>query len=315
MRRYVTRRLLETVFLLLLVSLFTFALITNAPGGPAILLDPNMSPEAAEHMKKLLGLDQPFHVQYWRWLMETLQGNLGTSYSVRMSVSEMISLQLPNTLILSAVALIVSVLLSIPLGILSATRRNSWIDVGTTFISFFGLSVPVFWYGLMLVIIFAVKLPWLPAGGMYSDTGNKELLDLAKHLVLPVTVLATANMAQLVRYTRSSMLSVLHEDYVRTAKAKGVTPTKVVYKHALRNALIPIVTVVGLLLPRLVGGAAITETVFAWPGMGQMAVRAAFDRDYPVIMGVTLIISMVVISANLLVDILYIYIDPRIRYS
>lgn len=316
MKRYLLRRALETAVLLLLVSLATFVLIHGAPGGPAMLLDPNMSPEEAENAKKIMGLDQPFHIQYWRWLSGILLGNMGTSFSVRLPVAEMIMQQLPNTLLLSTVALGVSVLLSIPAGIVSAVRRNSWIDHVVTFTSFFGLSVPVFWYGLMLVILFAVKLPWLPAGGMQSDgAGGGTFLDVAKHMVLPVIVLATTNMAQLVRYTRSSMISVLNEDYIRTARAKGISPRLVVYKHALRNALIPIVTVTGLLIPRLVGGAAITETVFSWPGMGQMAVRAAFERDYPVIMGVTLMISIVVIAGNLLVDLLYGYIDPRIRYE
>jgi peptide/nickel transport system permease protein len=314
MKKYLVRRLLDTGFLLLLVSLVTFTLIMNAPGGPAMLLDPNMTPDESARMKALMGLDDPFFVQYGRWLFSTLSGNLGTSYSVRMSVAEMIWKQLPNTLILSTVALTASVLISVPLGIVSATRRNTWVDTVVTFFSFFGLSVPVFWFGLMLVIVFAVRLPWLPAGGMYGNEGG-GLLDLARHLVLPVIVLGAANMAQLVRYTRSSMISVLHEDYVRTAKAKGLSQARVIYKHALRNAMIPIVTVVGLLIPRLVGGAAITETVFSWPGMGQMAVRSAFERDYPVIMGVTLVLSMVVIAANLLVDFLYVYIDPRIRYD
>lgn len=315
MKRYLVRRILETGVLLLLVSLVTYLLVTQAPGGPAILLDPNMSPEEAERMKRLMGLDQPFIIQWGRWVLATLQGNLGTSYSVRLPVAEMIAQQLPNTLLLSVVALGVSVLISIPVGIVSATRRYSLTDHIVTFVSFFGLSLPAFWFGLMLIILFAVNLRWLPAGGMMSDNGGGGILDVAKHLILPTTVLAASNMAQLVRYTRSSMLSVLHEDYVRTAKAKGVAPRLVIYKHALRNAMIPVVTVIGLLTPRLVGGAAITETVFAWPGMGQMAVRAAFERDYPVIMGVTLVISTVVIAANFVVDMLYVYIDPRIRFD
>jgi peptide/nickel transport system permease protein len=313
-KKYLFRRFGETAILLLLVSLATFALVTLAPGGPSMLLDPNMSPEEATRMRQLMGLDQPFFVQYWRWLLATIQGDLGTSFSVRLPVTRLIAQQLPNTLLLSAVALVASVLISIPAGVISATRRNSAVDQSLTFVSFFGLSVPVFWYGLMLVIIFSIKLPWLPAGGMRSDTGG-GFLDVARHMVLPVIVLATANMAQLVRYTRSSMLSVLHEDYVRTARSKGSPERMVIYKHALRNALIPVVTVIGLLIPRLVGGAAITETVFSWPGMGQMAVRAAFERDYPVIMGVTLVISTVVIAGNLIIDMLYVYIDPRIRYT
>lgn len=316
MGRYIAGRLAQTVILMLVVTVFTFVLITQAPGGPAILLDPNMTPEQSEQLRQQLGLDEPVYVQYWRWLNEVVRGNFGTSYSVGQPVWNLIKSNLPNTLLLSATALLLSIALAIPAGIISASKRYSAIDHSVTFASFFGISIPVFWYGLILILIFSIKLGWLPSGGMRDLTGESSgPLDVAKHLVLPAIVLATANIAQLARYTRSSMVSVLSEDYIRTARSKGLTERLVLFRHALRNSLIPIITATGLLIPRLVGGAAVTETVFAWPGMGALAVRSAFARDYPTIMGITLVISAVVILTTLVVDIIYVYIDPRIRYD
>lgn len=316
MGRYVVGRLIQTVILVLVVTMLTFLLVTQAPGGPAILLDPNMTPEQAARMREQLGLDDPVYVQYWRWINEVATGNLGTSYSVGQPVMDLIRSNLPNTLLLSATALALSILFAIPAGVISAARRNSPVDHLVTFTSFFGISVPVFWYGLILILIFSIKLEWLPSGGMRDLTApSSGPLDVIKHLILPGIVLATANVAQLARYTRSAMVSVLTEDYIRTARSKGLSERMVLYRHALRNALIPVVTATGLLIPRLVGGAAVTETVFAWPGMGALAVRSAFARDYPTIMGITLVISLIVILTTLVVDLLYVYIDPRIRYD
>lgn len=315
MGRYVVGRLAQTVVLMVVVTLLTFLLITQAPGGPAILLDPNMTPEQTAQLREALGLDQPFYIQYWRWLGQIVQGNFGTSYSVGQPVLDLIKSNLPNTLLLSATALILSVLLAIPAGIISAARRYSAIDHSVTFASFFGISVPVFWYGLILILIFSINLSWLPSGGMRDLEGQSGMIDVIKHLIMPAIVLATANIAQLARYTRSAMVSVLNEDYIRTARSKGLREQIVLYRHALRNALIPVITATGLLIPRLVGGAAVTETVFAWPGMGALAVRSAFARDYPTIMGITLVVSLVVILTTLIVDILYVYADPRIRFD
>lgn len=316
MGRYILGRLIQTAILVLVVTLLTFLLVTQAPGGPAILLDPNMTPEQAAQMREQLGLDDPFYVQYWRWLGEVSRGNLGTSYSVGQPVLDLIKSNLPNTLLLSSTALALSILFAIPAGIISASRRNSAVDHSVTFASFFGISVPVFWYGLILILIFSIKLEWLPSGGMRDLTRpDSGALDVIKHLILPAIVLATANIAQLARYTRSAMVSVLTEDYIRTARSKGLSERIVLYRHALRNALIPVITATGLMVPRLVGGAAVTETVFAWPGMGALAVRAAFARDYPTIMGITLVISLIVILTTLVIDLLYVYVDPRIRYD
>jgi peptide/nickel transport system permease protein len=289
--RYLVRRVAQTGVLLLVVSLVVFALVTQAPGGPSILLDRNMGAAEIAQMRALLGLDQPLPVQYVRWLGQVLRGNLGVSYQAGVPVAEIIGQMLPNTLLLSAAALLLSLVVAIPAGIVSAARPYSPTDHAVTFLALFGISVPTFWLGLMLIVLFSVALGWLPPGGRQTIGAPPSLLDFARHLILPAVVLGSANMALVARYTRSSTLAVLREDYVRTARAKGVPERGVLYRHALRNALLTIVTVVGLQLPRLVGGAAITETVFAWPGMGSLAVRAAFERDYPMIMGITLVIS------------------------
>ncbi len=313
MGRYVLRRLAESVALILLITIFTFALISAAPGGPSILLDPNMTPEDTERLRALYGLDRPVYEQYLRWLWQTVQGNLGYSLGVGRPVSELIARALPATLILSGSALAVAILFAIPLGIIAAVRQNSWLDRMLTTVSFFGLSLPVFWFGLMLIIMFAVLLRWLPAGGMLTP-GKGSLADLGLHLILPVIALSTGIVAELVRYTRSSMIGVLGQDYVRTARAKGVAEPVVITKHAFRTALIPVVTLLGMLIPRLVGGAAVTESVFSWPGMGRLAVSAAFNQDYPTIMGITLVISLVVIISNFIVDLVYAKLDPRVSY-
>ncbi len=315
MTRYLIRRALQTVVLLLVVSLVVFALVTQAPGGPGILLDRNMGPAEIAQMRAILGLDQPLHVQYGRWLVQVLRGNLGISYQAGVPVLEIIAQMLPNTLLLSAAALLLSLVVAIPAGVMSAARPYSATDHALTLLALLGISVPTFWLGLMLIVLFAVVLGWLPPGGMQTIGAPPSVVDLARHLLLPTVVLGAANMALFARYTRSSTLAVLGQDYVRTARAKGLTEGAVLYRHALRNALLTVVTVVGLQLPRLVGGAAITETVFAWPGMGSLAVRAAFERDYPMIMGITLVISGVVATSSFLVDLLYVWIDPRIRHE
>jgi peptide/nickel transport system permease protein len=311
---FILRRLAESIGLILVITVFTFVLINSAPGGPSILLDPNMTPEDTERLRVLYGFDRPIYERYLLWLAQVLQGNLGFSFSVGRPVIEQISGALPATLLLSGMALLVAVFVGIPLGIVAAVRRNSWIDQTLTTVSSFGLSLPVFWYGLLLIILFAVVLRWLPAGGMFTP-GNGSFGDVVLHLILPVLTLSSSIMAELVRYTRSAMIGVLRQDYVRTARAKGVAETVVVTKHAFRTAMIPVVTLLGMLIPRLVGGAAVTESVFSWPGMGRLAVSAAFNQDYPTIMGITLVISVVVVVSNLVVDLLYAKLDPRVSYS
>jgi len=313
--RYFAHRIVQTGALLLIISVVVFTLVTQAPGGPSILLDRNMGPDDIARMRAILGLDRPLHVQYIRWLGQVVRGNLGISYQAGLPVLEIIGQMLPNTLLLSAAALALSLVVAIPAGVLSAARPYTALDHTVTFLCFFGISIPTFWFGLMLIVVFSIALGWLPPGGMRTIGGARSALDITRHLILPAVVLGAANMALFARYTRSSTMAVLRADYVRTARSKGLGERSVLYRHALRNALITIVTVVGLQLPRLVGGAAITETVFAWPGMGSLAVRAAFERDYPMIMGITLVISLVVAASSLLVDLIYGYIDPRIRYE
>ncbi|ACZ40013.1 ABC transporter permease [Sphaerobacter thermophilus] len=313
MGAYLIRRLFQAVVLLFIVSIVTFMLIHSAPGGPSLLSNPELSREDIERMREQLGLNDPLPVQYGRWLKNVLQGNLGRSYNTIEPVGSLIADRLPNTLLLTGIALLLSIGLAIPLGVISALRRNSALDRIVAGVSFFGVSIPVFWLGIILIIVFSIQLRWLPAGGMATLGEEFSLVDRIKHLILPTIVLATANLAELTRYTRSGMISVLSEDYIRTARAKGLPSNVVVSRHALRNALIPVVTVIGVLLPRAVGGAAITETVFSWPGMGRLAVEAASTRDYPVVLGATLTVAIVVLISSLVTDLVYGYLDPRIR--
>ncbi len=310
---YLVRRLFQAVVLLLIVSIITFVLIRSAPGGPSLLSNPELSRQDIEQMREQLGLNDPLPVQYGRWLKNVLRGNLGRSYNTVEPVRSLIASRLPNTLLLTGLALCLSIMLSIPLGVISATHRNSAVDRFVAGVSFFSVSIPVFWLGIILIIVFSVELGWLPGGGMTTLGQSFSLADRIRHLILPTFVLATANLAELTRYTRSGLISVLSEDYIRTARSKGLSNRAVIFRHALRNALIPVVTVIGVLLPRAVSGAAITETVFSWPGMGRLAVEAASTRDYPVVLGTTLIVAIVVIISSLLTDLVYGYLDPRIR--
>jgi peptide/nickel transport system permease protein len=313
MTAYVVRRLLQAVVLLFTVSVLTFLLIHSAPGGPALLANPDLSREQVQQMAEQLGLDDPLPVQYLRWLRHVLRGDFGNSYNTVQPVTKLISERLPNTVMLTGLALVLSIAIAVPLGVLSALKRNSTIDRVIAAFSFVGVSIPVFWLGIMLIIVFAVQLKLLPAGGMYTLGADFSLLDRLEHLLLPTFVLVVANLAELTRYTRSGMITVLSEDYIRTARAKGLPNRVVLIRHALRNALIPVITVIGVLLPRAVSGAAITETVFSWPGMGRLAVEAATTRDYPVVLGATLTVALVVVLSSLVTDLLYAYIDPRIR--
>ncbi len=310
---FLLRRLGQSLVLLLLVTMVTFLLIHQAPGGPSVLLNPDVSREDAARLRTTLGLDDPLPVQYVRWLGGAARLNFGRSYVQTQPVTQVIASRLPATLVLAGLSLVLALAVAIPLGILAAVRRNSIFDNLAAFISLFGVAVPVFWYGLVLIIVFGVWLHILPSGGIADDTTQFNLGDRIAHLVLPTVVLGTTAMAQFTRYMRSGMVAVLSDDYVRTARAKGLAERDVLMRHALRNALIPVVTVIGVVIPRLIGGAAITEKVFSYPGMGSLAVDSAFQRDYPVVMGVTLLVGVAVILGNLLTDVLYGLIDPRIR--
>lgn len=308
-------RFFQAVVVLIIVALVTFTVIQLAPGGPEILMDPDLSEEDRVLIIKSLGIDRPIWEQFARWVWSLLQGDLGTSFTDGRPVIKLVFERLPATLLLSAVGLFISILIAIPLGVLSSLRPYTWMDNLATFFSFFGISIPGFWFGIILIMIFSIKAGLLPSAGMYTPGVPQTWADLMAHMAMPAFVLATAYMAQLMRYTRASMFNAMRQDYVRTARSKGLLESIVTYKHALRNAMIPVVTVIGLLLPRLVGGTVITETIFAWPGMGRLAVDAAFKRDFPVVMGVTILFSVSVVLANLLIDLIYPLLDPRIRLT
>jgi len=293
--------------------MLTFLLIHSAPGGPAVLVAGDMTKTQIEQARQELGLDDPIPVQYARWASHVLKGNLGMSYSQGLPVGQLIIRRLPETLELVLTGLALAVVVGVMIGIVSARKQYSLIDQLSTGFAFFGMSVPVFWLGLMLIILFSINLQVLPSSGSYTLGAPATILDRLSHLVLPAIVLATANLAQIARYTRSSMLEVLNADYLRTARAKGLKERVVMNQHALRNALIPIVTVVALMVPRLVSGVAITESVFAWPGMGQLAVDSAMQRDYPMVMGITLMVSILVVITNFLTDLSYLALDPRVK--
>lgn len=315
MYRYLARRFLQGLILTFVVSVVMFIVIRMAPGGPAILYQQDVTRETAELMAEQLGLHDPIHVQYVRWISGVLKGDLGTSFSLNRPVRQLIADRMGGTLVLASAAAGLAIIIAIPLGIVSAVRRYSIFDFVATSAAFFGVSIPVFWFGLMLIILFSVQLKWLPSGGMYTVGAPFSLGDRLKHLIMPAVVLSAATMAQLTRYTRSSVLDVLQGDYVRTARAKGLSERVVLYKHVLRNALVPVVTMLGVLVPRLVSGAAITESIFSWPGLGRLAVDSAFQRDYPLIMALTLLVTVIVILAGQIVDVVYALIDPRIHYS
>ncbi len=298
--------------MLFVVSAVVFAIVHAAPGGPALLNNPDVDPTMAKEMEKQLGLDDPIPVQYARWLGNAVRGNLGRSYQHSLGTAELLWARIPNTLLLSGTALLLAVVLAVPLGMISAVYRYSALDYAATVTAFFGVSVPVFWLAILLIIVFSVTLGWLPSSGMLTVGVPFSLRDLLLHLLMPSIVLATFPLAQLTRYVRSSMVDALAQDYVRTARAKGLPERGVLGRHALRNALIPMVTVLGVLTPRLLGGAVVTETIFAWPGLGRLAVEAAVTRDYPVILGATLLVSTLVVLSNLITDLLYVVIDPRI---
>lgn len=314
MTEYLIRRVLQSILVVFLVSIVTFGLIHAAPGGPVqIFLAPGQSPESIEIQKKNLGLDRPIHIQYIEWLGRMVQGDFGNTFKANRPVNQIIFPTLKNTVILMTTSWLLSLVVAIPWGVYNSTRQYGISDNIAAIIGYAGFAMPAFWFGIILQLTFALKLNLFPLSDMYSYGQVGNVADLVQHMILPVTVLVVINLASYLRFSRASMLDVLGQDYVRTARAKGVPERKVVYKHALRNALIPIITVIGLDLPTIVAGATLTETVFNWPGMGRLFVEMAFAREYSVLMAITMIITVVVILGNLLADILYALVDPRVR--
>ncbi len=309
---YLLHRLLQSILLLFIVSIVVFAIVHAAPGGPALLNNPELDAKTAAQFADQMGLNDPLPVQYARWIGNVFKGNFGLSLEHAVPSATLVRERFPATLLLSGTAIVLAIVTAVPLGIISAIKRYSAIDYAATLIAFLGFSVPGFWLGIMLIIVFSVKLGWLPSSGMVSpDSGG--LVDRLKHLILPTIVLASFAVGQFARYTRSAMVEVLKHDFIRTARAKGLAERVVIARHALKNALIPVVTVIGVTTPRLLGGAVVTETVFAWPGMGRLATSAAFTRDYPLVMAITMWVAVLVIVSNLLTDLCYALLDPRIK--
>jgi len=311
---FLLRRLLLVGPVLLGVSIVVFAVLHLSPGDPAeIMLGPQATHDDVTRLRTELGLDEPLPVQYARWMGRVLQGDLGRSLWMKRPVLGEVLRRFQATMVLAASALLLSTLGGIALGVLSAARRNSPLDRLSALASLFGASMPSFWLGIVLMVIFALWLGWLPASGMFAPYGGGGAGDLLRHLVLPTITLAAASLTIIARLTRSTMLDVLGQDYVRTARAKGVRESFVVVRHALRNALIPTVTVVGVQAGYLLGGAVLTETVFAWPGVGTLMVQGILARDFPLVQGCVLVIALGFVLVNLAVDVLYAALDPRIR--
>ncbi|HEY9721227.1 MAG TPA: ABC transporter permease [Oscillatoriaceae cyanobacterium] len=342
MGRYIIRRLLFAIPLLIGVSLILYFLMRMAPGGPEAVYGQNPHVHAADlaRLRHVMGLDDPIPVAYAKWLWQLLQGNLGFSLFTGQPVAQMLLDRLPNTMLLMGTSMVLSLIIGVAIGIISAVKQYSWFDYSVTTFSFFGYSMPTFWFGILLMMFFAANEysftlfghvfdigHWLPAASMFSPEYQGTFLDLfrhgtlanwldlARHLVMPTVVLCIVSIASWSRYARSSMLEVIRQDYIRMARAKGLSERVVIGKHALRNSLIPVVTIVALSLPSLVAGAAITEQVFTWPGLGHFFVDELGKGDYPVIMAIMFISAVVVVLSNLLADVLYAALDPRIRFE
>ncbi len=317
MGSYAARRLAQVVPLMLGISIVVFTLIQAAPGGPeAALLSSShfVDPSVVEAYRAKLGLDQPVPIQYARWALTALSGDLGLSYASTRPVTGMIAERLPATLELMGCAFLLAAAAAGFIGLMSGLRPHSWFDFAASGGAFVGVAMPVFWLGLILQMVFGVLLGWLPVSGTHT-VGTSSVTDHLAHLILPSIVLASRYVASWSQYFRASLIAVMESDYIRTARAQGLSGGRVLLVHAVRNAMVPVISVMALALGDLVSGAVITETVFAWPGIGRLFVQAMFARDYPVLMGVLLLGSLSVILFNLVADLLYGFLDPRIRYE
>jgi len=315
MLSYVMRRLLIAIPVLLGITFITFAVLNLTPGDPIrmMLAMEKVTPDVADRLTAYYGLDQPWYVQYARYLGNLIRGDLGVSITSRTSIAASIASRLPNTILLAFSSMFLALLIAIPVGIISATRRNSLVDYGSLTAAMIGVSMPSYWLGLLLLLQFGLRWRILPIWGIGHLSDG--LWDFISHLILPSVTLGTSLAALLTRLTRASILEVLSEDYVRTARAKGLRERIVLYKHALRNAIIPVITTAGLQLGYLLGGAVIVESIFSWPGLGRLTIQAIQKRDLPVIQTATLIFAVAFVIVTLLVDMLYVFIDPRIRYD
>ncbi|MGF7060720.1 ABC transporter permease [Brassicibacter mesophilus] len=314
MSKIIIKRIIQAIPILIFISIISFFLVNLAPGDPVqAFVTPKMSENDVLRIRKNLGLDKPILVQYFYWLKNILKGNFGYSYINYRPVLKQIMERIPATLGLMGISMLISVILSIPLGVISAVYKNRFIDRLISNTSYVGISIPSFWFAMILIYIFTAKLGLLPSIGMRT-VGVKSVLDVIKHGIMPSIVLSFSNIAILTRYIRSSVINQLKESYVATAYSKGMSKNVVLYGHVLKNSILPVITILGMSLPNLVSGAFITETIFGWPGMGRLGISAIYSFDYPVIMAITMISSIMLVIGNLLADIAYYFVDPRIKY-
>jgi len=313
--QYILRRLIHSVFIIWGCATLVFILIRLIPGDPVIqMLGPEYSPEAAAALNRKLGLDQPIYIQYVKWFGSVLRGDLGGSISSGESVIGAIKSGLPKTLSLTLVSFLIATVIAVPAGILAALKRNTPVDYAVSVIAFIGVSMPSFWFGIILILLFAVRLGWLPAIG-YASLTEDGVWAWFSHLLLPSLAIGAGYAAILMRFIRAGLLEVLGSDYIRTARAKGLAERRVLVRHALRNSLIPVVTIAGIQLALLLSGAVVIEIVFSIRGLGRILVGAIFDKDYPIVQGAILLVAVIFVLANLVVDIIYTFLDPRIHYG
>ena len=315
MLKLILNRIKYLIPMLILISILSFGLLELAPGDPAdAYITPLMSAQDIENIRANMGLDQPVHVRYMNWLKNTLSGNLGVSYINHSPVADQVFEKFSNTVVLVGTSLVISILIAIPLGIFLAVNNNSIVSKLCKGLNYIGLSVPSFWIGMILIAVLSVQFKIFPSGGMHN-IGNNSFSDLVKHLVLPVITLSMYNIAVFTNYVQSSVSEQLKKQYVITARSKGLSYNKVLYKHVLKNSLTAIITILGMSIQKLVTGAFVTEVVFSWPGMGRFMIDSIFSRDYPVIMAITMMAALFLIIGNLIADILYIVVDPKLRSS
>ena len=323
MTKYIIKRLLLSIPVLFGITIITFAMIHLTPGGPTALqsnMNAKISADSVAKLRALYDLDKPLPVQYAKWLWRVVRLDFGESFNDNRPVVDKILERIPNTLLLNVLSLLVIFIIAVPVGVYSAVKQNGMFDKVSSIATFLGYSIPTFWLALLLMQFFGLYLGVLPISGMRSPDAERfpvylQYFDRLWHLILPVFVSAFGGLASISRYTKSSMLEVIRQDYIRTARAKGLSENKVIFKHAFRNALLPIVTILGLSLPGLIGGGFIFETIFAWPGMGRLAYEASFSFDYTVIMGVVIFAAILTLLGNIIADITYALVDPRIRYK
>jgi len=318
MLTYIVRRVLQMIPLLLVISFVSFGIYQLSPGDPVAAFAPReamKNPQQLERLRRQLGLDKPWYVQYARWMQRTMQGDLGRSMITGQPVLDRFRTAIPNTLKMTVTAWVISFTLAILVGVVSATRKYTWVDSLSSIFSFAGISTPSFFLGILLMLLFALKLRWLPTIGMYSIGKEGQFWDGLAHMILPIAALTVTEIAGTSRYVRSSLLEVLKMDYVRTARSKGLSERIVTYKHALRNSLMPVITFLGLGMADFVGGALVIENLFAWPGMGRLTVQAVFQQDYPVVMAANLLFAFLTVVGNLIADIMYAAVDPRVKFA